>query len=256
LTTSLHRALDREELLLHYQPIVDLRSGAVTSVEALLRWNHPVRGLLGPGEFIPAAERNGLIAPISNWVAREACRQAAVWQAEGLDLPVAFNLPPALWQRGLMRQLLATMEEFGLNADRVIVEITESSLSEDLNRAEPLVSQLREAGLKLAIDDFGTGHSSLSRLVQLPVSTLKIDGSFIRDIATSAAARTLVSSIVQLAHGLGLEPLAEGIETPAQHAFLLRHGCTSGQGFLLAPPMPASEIPDVYRQSRSVERAA
>jgi diguanylate cyclase (GGDEF)-like protein/PAS domain S-box-containing protein len=257
LTTSLHRALERDELLLHFQPVFDLASGAMVSVEALLRWNHPQRGLILPGEFIPVAERNGLIAPISNWVAREACRHAALWSAQGLDLPVAFNLPPALWQPGLMRHLLSTMEEFGLPADRVIVEITESALSEDLGRQEPLVERLREAGLRLAIDDFGTGHSSLSRLVQLPVSTLKIDSSFIRDIPAAPAAATLVSSIIQLAQSLGLEPLAEGIETEEQHAFLVSRGCASGQGFLLCPPIAASEVPAVYRDAgRGREEAA
>jgi predicted signal transduction protein with EAL and GGDEF domain len=214
LTSALHRALERRELVLHYQPVFDLVSGEVLSVEGLIRWNHPERGLVLPDEFVSAAERNGLIAPISNWVAREACRQAATWRGQGFDLPVAFNLPPALWQSGLMRHLLATLEEFDLPADRVIVEITESALSDDLGRKEPLVDQLRDAGLRLAIDDFGTGHSSLSRLAQLPVSTLKIDHSFIRDIPGDTAAATLVTSIIQLARNLGLEPLAEGIETP------------------------------------------
>jgi EAL domain-containing protein (putative c-di-GMP-specific phosphodiesterase class I) len=198
LTSGLHRALEREELDLHYQPIFDLVTGEVLSVEALIRWNHPERGLVFPDEFVSTAERNGLIAPISNWVAREACRQAATWKGQGFDLPVAFNLPPALWQPGLMRHLLATLEEFDLPADRVIVEITESALSDDLGRKEPLVDQLREAGLRLSIDDFGTGHSSLSRLAQLPVSTLKIDHSFIRDIPGDTIAATLVTSIIQL----------------------------------------------------------
>jgi EAL domain-containing protein (putative c-di-GMP-specific phosphodiesterase class I) len=185
----------------------------VLSAEALIRWIHPERGLVLPEEFISTAERNGLIAPISNWVARQACRQAAEWQKQGLDLPVAFNLPPALWQPGLMGHLLTTLAEFDLVGDRMIVEITESALSGDPGRAEPLAEQLRAAGLQLAIDDFGTGHSSLSRLASLPVSTLKIDRSFIRDIPEHGVAATLVTSIIQLAHNLGLEALAEGIET-------------------------------------------
>jgi diguanylate cyclase (GGDEF)-like protein len=242
LTSGLHRALDRDELVLHYQPVFDLVSGRMLSVEALVRWNHPERGLVLPGEFIAAAERNGLIAPISNWVAREACRQASVWEAQGLDLPVAFNLPPALWRPGTMRNLLAIMDELGLSADRVIVEITESALSDDFGRAEPLVSQLRDAGLCIAIDDFGTGHSSLSRLADLPVSMLKIDHSFIRNIPGDSAAAALVSSIIQLARNLGVEPVAEGIETHAQWDFLVDHGCTVGQGFLLGTALPAAEI--------------
>src|SRR5712692_6008971 len=231
--------------------------GEVLSVEGLIRWNHPERGLVLPDEFVSAAERNGLIAPISNWVAREACRQAATWKGQGFDLPVAFNLPPALWQPGLMRHLLATLEEFDLPADRVIVEITESALSEDLGRKEPLVDQLREAGLRFAIDDFGTGHSSLSRLAQLPVSTLKIDHSFIRDNpGDTAAAATLVTSIIQLARNLGLEPLAEGIETPEQRDFLVSRGCTTGQGFLLGEPVPADRIPPLFLAGLGATRRA
>jgi EAL domain-containing protein (putative c-di-GMP-specific phosphodiesterase class I) len=155
-----------------------------------------------------------------------------------------------------MRHLLATLEEFDLPADRVIVEITESALSEDLGRKEPLVDQLREAGLRFAIDDFGTGHSSLSRLAQLPVSTLKIDHSFIRDIPGDTAAATLVTSIIQLARNLGLEPLAEGIETPEQRDFLVSRGCSAGQGFLLGEPMPADRIPPLLRARLGATRRA
>jgi diguanylate cyclase (GGDEF)-like protein/PAS domain S-box-containing protein len=257
LTSGLHRALEREELCLHYQPVFDLVSGRMQSVEALIRWHHPERGLLPPIEFIPGAERNGLIAPISDWVVETACRQASEWLSQGLDLPVAFNLPPALWQPALMRRLLAVLDELDLPAGRMIVEITESALDDDLSRAEPLVDQLRDAGLRLAIDDFGTGHSSLSRLARLPVSTLKIDRSFISDIPHDAAAATLVTSIVQLANNLGLQALAEGIETEEQREFLVSRGCTEGQGFLMSRAVPAEAIPWLYRGSfLEHERAA
>jgi diguanylate cyclase (GGDEF)-like protein/PAS domain S-box-containing protein len=256
LTSGLHRALERDELILYYQPIFDLVSGRMLSVEALIRWNHPERGFLLPGEFIAGAERSGLIAPISDWVALEACRQASVWMAQGLDLPVAFNLPPALWQPALIRRFFAILEELDLPADRMIVEITESALNEDLSRAEPLVGQLRSAGLELAIDDFGTGHSSLSRLAQLPVSTLKIDRSFISDIPGDRAAATLVTSIIQLSNNLGLQALAEGIETAAQRDFLVSRGCTVGQGFLLSRPRPAEEIAALHRAGLGTERWA
>lgn len=256
LTSGLHRALERDELILYYQPVFDLVSGRMRGAEALIRWNHPERGLVLPGEFIPAAERNGLIAPISDWVMRAACLQASEWHAQGLDLPVGFNLPPALWQPALMRELLSTMEELGLPPDRIIVEITESALSVDLSRAEPLVGQLCAAGLRLAIDDFGTGHSSLSRLAQLPVSTLKIDRSFIRDIPVDRAASTLVTSIVQLSSNLGLEALAEGIETEAQRDFLIRSGCGVGQGFLLCRPLPAAQIAALHRANIVTEARA
>jgi diguanylate cyclase (GGDEF)-like protein/PAS domain S-box-containing protein len=243
----LRRAVERGQLLLHYQPLVALQTGGFVGAEALLRWQDDERGLVMPGEFIPLAERTGLIGPISEWVIEEACRQSAEWRALGLDLYVSVNLPAVFWQPTAMRQVLATIERFGLSADRMMVEITESTVMADTLRSEPIIAELHERGLRLAIDDFGTGHSSLARLNQMLVTTLKIDRSFIADLPGDTSAAVLVSSIIQLAHNLGLHPLAEGIETEQQRRFLVENGCSLGQGFLFSRPVPADQIVTLYR---------
>jgi diguanylate cyclase (GGDEF)-like protein/PAS domain S-box-containing protein len=246
----LRRAVEREQLILHYQPLVALDTGEIVGAEALLRWQDDDRGLVMPGDFIPLAERTGLIGPISDWVIEEACRQSAEWRAQGLDLYVSVNLPAVFWQPTAMRQVLATIERFGLSADRMMVEITESTVMADTLRSEPIIAELHERGLRLAIDDFGTGHSSLSRLNQMLVTTLKIDRSFIADLPHDASAAVLVSTIIQLARNLGLHPLAEGIETEEQRRFLVEHGCPLGQGFLFSRAVPAAEIHALYRARR------
>jgi diguanylate cyclase (GGDEF)-like protein/PAS domain S-box-containing protein len=246
----LRRAVEREELVLHYQPIVDLETRGIVGAEALLRWHDQQRGLVMPGEFIPLAERTGLIGPISEWVIEEACRQSAEWRASDLDLYVSVNLPAVFWQPTAMRQVLATIERFGLSADRMMVEITESTMMADTLRSEPIIAELHERGLRLAIDDFGTGHSSLSRLNQMLVTTLKIDRSFISDLPQNASSAVLVATIVQLAKNLGLHALAEGIETEEQRRFLVEQGCPLGQGYLFSRPVPAEQIEQLCRTRR------
>ena len=243
----LRGAVGRGEMVLHYQPLVELETGCVVGVEALVRWNDPARGMVPPKEFIPLAERTGVIGPLSDWVIEEACRQGAEWRAQGLDLYVSVNMPPALWQPTAMRHVLKTIEQFGLHAGRVMIEITESAAMADEGRVEPILTELHERGLRLAIDDFGTGHSSLSRLSQMMVTTLKIDRSFVHDLPGDSSAAVLVSAIIQLARKLGLQPLAEGIETEAQRDFLLAEGCTFGQGFLFSPAVPAPEVAPLVR---------
>ena len=243
----LRGAVGRGEMVLHYQPLVELETGSVVGVEALVRWNDPARGMVPPKEFIPLAERTGVIGPLSDWVIEEACRQGAEWRAQGLDLYVSVNMPPALWQPTAMRHVLKTIEQFGLHAGRVMIEITESAAMADEGRVEPILTELHERGLRLAIDDFGTGHSSLSRLSQMMVTTLKIDRSFVHDLPGDPSATVLVSAIIQLARKLGLQPLAEGIETEAQRDFLLAEGCTFGQGFLFSPAVPAPEVAPLVR---------
>jgi diguanylate cyclase (GGDEF)-like protein/PAS domain S-box-containing protein len=243
----LRGAVGRGEMVLHYQPLIELESGAVVGVEALVRWNDPARGMVPPMEFIPLAERTGVIGPLSDWVIEEACRQGAEWRAQGLDLYVSVNMPPALWQPTAMRHVLRTIEQFGLHAGRLMIEITESAIGADGARIEPILNELHERGLRLAIDDFGTGHSSLSRLSQMMVTTLKIDRSFVHDLPNDRSAAHLVSAIIQLARNLGLEPLAEGIETEEQRAFLVGEGCTFGQGFLFSPAVPAAEVAQLVR---------
>jgi EAL domain-containing protein (putative c-di-GMP-specific phosphodiesterase class I) len=236
--------------MLHYQPLVALESGVIVGAEALIRWQDQERGLVMPGDFIPLAERTGLIGPISDWVIEEACRQSAEWRAAGLDLYVSVNLPAVFWQPTAMRQVLATIERFGLSADRMMVEITESTVMADTHRSEPIIAELHERGLRLAIDDFGTGHSSLARLNQMLVTTLKIDRSFIADLPHDRSAAVLVATIIQLARNLGLHPLAEGIETEEQRRFLVEHQCPLGQGFLFSRPVPAAEIEALYHGRR------
>jgi diguanylate cyclase len=240
LAGRLRHAARREELALHYQPLVRLGDRRIVGAEALIRWNDPDRGLMSPADFLPIAERTGLIRPITDWVVDEACRQSREWRNSGHDLFVSVNLPPAFWQPTAMRQVMSTIDAFGLNADRMMMEITEQAAMAPVADLEPVLAELHARGLRLAIDDFGTGHSSLGRLSQLQVNTLKIDRSFIADVPTDRGASILVESMITLARNLGLQCLAEGIETEEQLAFLIARGCPLGQGFLFGRPVPAA----------------
>jgi EAL domain-containing protein (putative c-di-GMP-specific phosphodiesterase class I) len=253
----LRTAIERGDgLVLHYQPLVRLDSAEIIGAEALIRWQDGER-LVPPADFLPLAERTGLMAPLSDWVIAQACRQAKHWRDRKLDLYVSINLPPSFWQPTAMRHVLATVESFGLNPDRLMIEITESAMMVDSRTSmEPVLDELHARGLRLAIDDFGSGHSSLSRLNQMRVSTLKIDRSFVGDLPEDRNSAVLVSSIIQLARNLGLEPLAEGIETEEQRAFFLEHGCELGQGFHFSRPVKATELETLYRASRAVEDVA
>jgi diguanylate cyclase (GGDEF)-like protein len=253
----LRTAIERSDaLVLHYQPLVELRGGEIVGAEALIRWQDGER-LIPPADFLPLAERTGLMGPLSDWVIGEACRQAKIWRDRHLDLYVSINLPPSFWQPTAMRHVLATIESFGLNPDRLMIEITESAMMvESRASMEPVLTELHERGLRLAIDDFGSGHSSLSRLNQMRVSTLKIDRSFVQDLPDDPNAAVLVTSIIQLAKNLGLDPLAEGIETEEQREFFLAHGCELGQGFHFSRPVKPGELETLYRASRASESAA
>jgi diguanylate cyclase (GGDEF)-like protein/PAS domain S-box-containing protein len=244
----LRRAVARDEFVLHYQPLVDLTTGAVVGVEALIRWLDGDRGMIMPADFIPLAERTGLIAPISEWVIEEACRQGRAWRDAGLDLYVSVNMPPAFWEPTAMRHVLDTIDSFGLSPDRMMIEITESAVAREGLREAPILAELHQRGLRLAIDDFGTGHSSLERLNRMAVTTLKIDRSFVAGVPDDRNTCVLVSTMVGLADGLGLQALAEGIETEAQLAFLIDHGCPLGQGYLFSPPVAAEQIEPLVRR--------
>jgi diguanylate cyclase (GGDEF)-like protein len=247
LARDLRAVLDQAgagQLSLHYQPKVAGDTEQVHGVEALLRWQHPQRGPVGPGTFIPVAERFGLIIPLGDWVIDEACRQLADWREQGLTLRVAINLslqqlrqPEALLQR--LQQALA---RHGLDASLLSCEITESAAMEDAAATERTLQRLGDLGVSLSIDDFGTGYSSLAYLRRLPVSQLKIDRSFIQDLETSADARAIVKAVIELAHALGLEVVAEGVETAGQAAELRARRCDKLQGFLFARPMPADDL--------------
>jgi diguanylate cyclase (GGDEF)-like protein/PAS domain S-box-containing protein len=238
----LRHALDRREFVLHYQPLVALHAGQMVGVEALIRWNDGERGLVAPDSFVPLAERAGLIGPISEWVVEAACAQVAAWRAEGIDLYASVNMPALMWRPAEIRRMLAAIGRAGIPADRLMVEITESAAISRPAILEPIMADLHERGLRVAIDDFGTGHSSLERLSQMRVTTLKIDRSFIAAVPGDRRVSLLVATIVQLARNLGLEPLAEGVETEAQRRFLVEHGCLLGQGFYFSRAVPASEI--------------
>jgi diguanylate cyclase (GGDEF)-like protein/PAS domain S-box-containing protein len=240
LAGRLRHAAGRDELELHYQPLVNLSDRRIVGAEALIRWNDPERGLLTPAEFLPIAERTGLIRPITDWVVDEACRQSREWRNGGHDLFVSVNLPPAFWQPTAMRQVMSTIDAFGLNADRMMMEITEQAAMAPVADLEPVLAELHARGLRLAIDDFGKGHSWLGRLSRLQVSTLKIDRSFIADVPDDRGTSVLVQTMIDLARSLGLQCLAEGIETEEQLEFLIRRGCPLGQGFLFGRPVPAA----------------
>ena len=252
----LARATENDEFVLHYQPLVELKSSRIVGVEALIRWCDPRGDLVPPAEFIPLAERTGLIGKISEWVIADACRQSAEWYRQGLDLYVSINLPSRFWEPTAMRGVLGTIESFGLSPGRLMVEITESTAMLNPARNEAIISELRERGLRVAIDDFGTGHSSLSRLNQMLVTMLKIDRSFIADLPGDANASVLVTAIINLANSLGLQPLAEGIETTEQRDFLIEQGCQFGQGYYFSRPIPAQQIPAFIAENQLRAKAA
>jgi diguanylate cyclase (GGDEF)-like protein/PAS domain S-box-containing protein len=242
-------------LVLHYQPLINLETAEVVGVEALVRWQDGNRGLIPPNEFIPLAEQIALIGPLTDWVVGEACRQASAWQQQGLDLYVSVNVPPSYCHATGAAHLASAASAAGIGLERLMVEVTESALVAGSRRQmENTLADMRRQGLKLAIDDFGTGYSSLGRLNEAWVNMLKIDRSFIQNLPGSEHARKLVASVIQLAHTLGLEPLAEGVETEEQRRFLLAHNCRYGQGFLFSRPIPGDEIKAVYDRGRRTDR--
>jgi EAL domain-containing protein (putative c-di-GMP-specific phosphodiesterase class I) len=239
LLADLRQALRKQEFELHFQPQVDLARGRLEGFEALVRWRHPVRGLVAPTRFIPVAEESGLILPLGGWVLREACRHALTWPA---DLSVAVNVSAVEFERSdLVGEVVAALVETGLPAHRLELELTESALLTDTERAVEQLQRLREIGVRVALDDFGTGFSSLAYLRQLPLDKLKIDRAFIAELdartpgaATSAA---IVTTIQNLGRALSLRTMAEGVETAAQRRMLKRLGCESGQGYWFARPL-------------------
>ena len=250
LTTRLRKAVENQNWTLHYQPVVDLSEGRMVAVEALIRWADPNGGLVPPGDFIPLAEEMGLIETIGDWVVEELARQGQSWRAEGLELELSFNLSPRqLWQPDLAEKVLARLAAADLDPTSVVMEITESTAMTDPDRTQRILWDLHTRGLRLALDDFGTGYSSLSRLQHLPVDILKIDRSFIRDVADDGQAASMVRAVIQLAEGLGMTPLAEGIETEEQWRSLVDHGCRLGQGYFFCRPVPGADILARYRRS-------
>jgi len=250
MSTRLRKAVEQKQWMLHYQPLIELDSGRMYGVEALIRWPEPSGGLVPPGEFIPLAEEMGLIEAIGDWVVDEICRQDAQWRAEGLELDVGFNLSPRqLWQPELVDKMVAPLVIAGIDLHRITVEITESTAMTDPDRTIALLGEMHERGLKLAIDDFGTGYSSLARLKHMPVDILKIDRSFVREVDLDHDAASMVSAMISLANNLGMTPLAEGIETEGEWRFLADRGCALGQGYFFSRPVPATEILAMHRRA-------
>jgi EAL domain-containing protein (putative c-di-GMP-specific phosphodiesterase class I) len=243
LVEGLGTALAEEQLEVHYQPVVALPAGEVTSYEALVRWRHPARGLVSPAEFVPLAEESGLIVPIGAWVLGEAARQAVEWSVRtGRPVGMAVNLSPRqLAEDDVVAMVAGVLADTGLPPRQLTLEVTESVLVQDVEQVVRRLLGLRALGVRIAIDDFGTGYSSLSYLRRLPADIIKIDRSFVTDLAGDGAAHALVSSIVELARSLNLDVVAEGVETDVQRTVLESLSCTHAQGFLFARPRPAEE---------------
>ena len=246
-------AVANNELILHYQPVLDISRGLMIGAEALLRWQHPKRGLITAAEFIGPAEQAGLLPDISRWVIAEACRQSVEWREHDIMMGVSINLPLILTDASIVDSLRDHVASTGLRASGFMIEITEAAIMTDPDRSQNILAELSREGFRLAIDDFGTGYSSLARLRKLPVSALKIDRSFITDLPDDRDAGTVVKTVIQLAANLGLVAIAEGIENEQQLSFLTTHGCHLGQGYLLSPAIAGASIPELYRRC---ERAA
>jgi diguanylate cyclase (GGDEF)-like protein len=245
LVHQLRDAVERNEFTLHYQPLISLESGRIAGVEALIRWQHPTRGLLAPAEFIECAEETGAIVPIGAWVLEEACRQARQWQDRlpGQALALSVNLSPVqVFQAGIVDTVLGAVTRSGLDPSHLVLELTEDVLVKDIELAGRRLRELKAVGVKLAIDDFGTGYSSLSYLRRLPVDVLKIDKSFIDGIVEGSTECAFAHAIISLAQTLGLRTVAEGVEQSDQAAALRGLACNAAQGYLFARPLPAADI--------------
>jgi diguanylate cyclase (GGDEF)-like protein/PAS domain S-box-containing protein len=245
--TDLRRALERQEFIVHYQPIVDLTTRRLTGFEALVRWKHPQRGLIPPGEFIPVAEETGLIKPMGLWVLQESCRQIRAWQERGgTPMRISVNLSGhQLAQPDLVEQIRKTLETTGIAPELLAVEVTESALVRDMSAAAAVLAELRKLKVHVNVDDFGTGYSSLSYLQHLPVDTLKIDRSFVKTLDQDGGRQEIVIAIITLAHTLGMTVIAEGVETRGQLDALTALNCNAAQGFFFARPLPSEEAEKV-----------
>ncbi len=241
--SGLREALIQQQFVLHYQPIVDIHSGRLLAAEALIRWQHPQRGMVGPDKFIPVAENSGLIVEIGEWVLNEACRQMMVWRAAGLPaFVVSVNLSSVQFRRGNLEALVAgALQRYGLPADCLELELTESLLLQDSDVFFDMLYRLKALGVKLSIDDFGTGYSNLSYLQRFHVDKLKIDQSFVRKLQDSSPDLAIVTAIIQMAKSLQLLTVAEGIEDDTTRSVLAQLGCDQGQGYWFARPLTADD---------------
>jgi EAL domain-containing protein (putative c-di-GMP-specific phosphodiesterase class I) len=244
LERELRQALAGEQFVVYYQPQLDLRTNEIVGLEALIRWNHPRRGLIRPGEFIGLAEEIGLIAPMTAWVLRTACRQHRVWRDKGYGgMQMSVNLSPVQFrERGVELLIERVLKESGLSPAALDIELTENAVIENSTTAAQSLRYLNQLGVTLSIDDFGTGYSSLAYIKRLPVQRLKIDQTFVQNLESSANDDVIVKAIINLGHSLGLKVIAEGVETEGQLARLRRLGCDEVQGNLISPPISAEAL--------------
>jgi len=251
LETALRRALDRDQFALHYQPKVDMITGQITGVEALLRWTHPELGVLSPMQFIPLAEETGLIVPIGRWVLREACAQNMAWQRRGLrPVSMAVNLSPRQFaDEHLLQDIDEALSSSGMSPVLLQLEVTESMVMRNVPRAIKVLNAIQSRGIRLAIDDFGTGYSSMSLMKQFPIDTIKIDRSFVRDLPKDSEDQAIAQAIISMGKALGMTVIAEGVETVEQQAFLRSHCCDEMQGYLFSKPLPPRQLASLLRSA-------
>jgi diguanylate cyclase (GGDEF)-like protein len=251
--SELRQAIAQDQLFLLYQPKVRLSDGSIAGIEALARWQHPQLGLVEPNEFIPVAERTGLIIPLTLWVLHRALWQCRAWKEWGIDLSLAINLSMLnLTAAELPEQIAALLKDAAIPSERLELEITESVIMDDPERTLRTLRQIRSLGVRLAIDDFGTGYSSLAHLSRLPVTTIKIDRSFIREMEATKDNAVIVRSIIDLAHNLDLQVVAEGVESAEAKQMLVNFGCDEAQGYYFSPPVPAREIERFFGNAEAV----
>jgi EAL domain-containing protein (putative c-di-GMP-specific phosphodiesterase class I) len=251
LEAALRRALERDQFSLNYQPKVDVASGQITGVEALLRWTHPDLGTVSPTQFIPLAEEIGIIVPIGRWVLRQACAQNMAWQRCGLrPVSMAVNLSPRQFaDKQLLQDIDEALAASGMSATLLQLEVTESMVMRNVSRAIKVLDAIQSRGIRLAIDDFGTGYSSMSLMKQFPIDTIKIDRSFVRDLPDDSEDQAIAQAIIRMGKALGMTIVAEGVETAEQHAFLRHHGCDEMQGYLFSKPLPANKMAELLHST-------
>jgi diguanylate cyclase (GGDEF)-like protein len=257
LENDLRKAINRQEFLLHYQPRVDIVSGEITGMEALVRWQHPVQGLLYPTQFIPVAEESGLIVPLGEWVLRTACKQNKAWQLAGLKpVNIAVNLSARQFkQQDLVELIICILKETELDPSYLELELTESMVMQNIEATIATLNKFKAIGVKLSIDDFGIGYSSLNYLKHFPIGFLKIDRSFVRDVTTNRDDAIIAKIIISMAHDLGLKVIAEGVETEEQKSFLCLHSCDEMQGYFFSVPIPADEFEILLKEGHTVSKA-
>jgi EAL domain-containing protein (putative c-di-GMP-specific phosphodiesterase class I) len=258
LEQELRRAINNDEFVLVYQPQYELQSGRLSGLEALLRWNHPERGMVSPGEFIPMLEETNLILPAGNMVLRKAANQAKRWQDAGLQPPrIAVNLSARqLYSKDLLEEVAQSVRESGLSPDRLVIELTETAVMRNMDIARKNLQALQDLGMRIALDDFGKGYSTLHVLTRIPVDVVKIDRSFIQGIPEDKEKAALVEAILTMAHGLDKRVVAEGIEHAGQNRWLIRMGCDHVQGFHFSYPLPPQQTEALLRAECSRQRNA